>query len=57
MSQRLLDAGQILTKSSQNKVALFATRHFGAKQIEDKRISRLPNSRDRCICCLPFKAA
>jgi hypothetical protein len=57
MPQCLFYAGQILTDSSQNKLALFATRHFGAEQIEDERVGRLANSRDCYIRSLIFQAA
>jgi hypothetical protein len=56
ISQRLFNAGQVLTQPSQNKFALFAARHFGAKQLEDEWISRLANSSDRCVGSLSFQA-
>jgi hypothetical protein len=45
-----------LTEPSQNKFALFAARHFGAKQFKDQRISCLANSPDRCFGSLGFQA-
>jgi hypothetical protein len=56
ISQRLFNAGQVLTKPSQNKFALFAPRHFGTKQLKDERIGRLANSSDRCVGSLNFQA-
>jgi hypothetical protein len=56
ISQRLFNAGQVLTQPSQNEFALFAARHFGAKQLEDEWISRLANSSDRCVGSLSFQA-
>jgi hypothetical protein len=45
-----------LTEPSQNKLALFAARHFRAKKFKDKRISRLANSPDRDLGGLSLKA-
>jgi hypothetical protein len=45
-----------LTEASQNKLALFAARHLGAKQLKDKGISRLANSPDRRLGSLGFQA-
>jgi hypothetical protein len=44
-----------LTEPSQDKLALFATRHFGAKQFKDERIGRLANSPDRDLGGLGLK--
>ena len=57
MPQCLFYAGQILTKSSQNKFALFAAGQLGAEQIEDEWVRRLANSRDCDIRSLIFQAA
>jgi hypothetical protein len=56
ISQRPFNAGQVLTQPSQNKFALFAARHFGAKQLENEWIGCLANSSDRCVGSLSFQA-
>lgn len=56
ISQRLFNAGQVLTEASQNKFALFAARHFGAKQLEDERIGCLADAPDGCLGSLGFQA-
>src|SRR6516162_5147585 len=40
ISQSLLNQGQIFTEPIQNKLALFAARHFGTKQLKNERIGR-----------------
>jgi hypothetical protein len=56
ISQSLLNPGQIFTEPIQNKLALFAARHFGTKQLKDERIGRLPNSPHRCVGSFNFQA-
>jgi hypothetical protein len=56
ISQRLFNAGKVLTEASQNKFALFAARHFGTEQLKDERVGRLANSPDRCLGGLCFQA-
>jgi hypothetical protein len=56
ISQGLFNAAQVLTQSRQDDFALFAARHFRAKQLEDQWICRLANSPDRCFGSLRFKA-
>jgi hypothetical protein len=54
--QSLLNPGQIFTEPIQNKLAVFAARHFGTKQPKDERIGRLSNSPDRCVGSFSFEA-
>src|SRR5262249_25538199 len=49
-------ASRVRAEPSQNKLALFAARHLGAKQLEDKGIGRLANSPDRRLGSLGFQA-
>src|SRR6516165_9615312 len=56
ISQYPFNASQVLTESSQNKFALFAARHLGAKQSKNQRIGSLANSSDGYLCCLGFEA-
>jgi hypothetical protein len=45
-----------LAQPGQDEFALFAARHFGAKQLEDERIGRLANSPDCRVGSLSFQA-
>jgi len=56
ISQYPFNASQVLTASSQNKFALFAARHLGAKQSKNQRIGSLANSSDGYLGCLGFEA-
>ena len=56
ISQGRLNPSQVLTQPSQNKLTLFAPRHFRAKQFEDERIGSLANSLDSCRGGLSFQA-
>jgi hypothetical protein len=56
ISQYSFNASQVLTEPSQNKFALFATRHLGAKQFKNQRIGSLANSSDGYFGCLGFEA-
>ena len=56
ISQYPFNASQVLTESSQNKFALFAARHLGAKQSKNQRIGSLANSSDGYLGCLGFEA-
>jgi hypothetical protein len=57
MSHGLFNAAQVLPQPSQNEFAFFSARHFGAKQLKDKWISRLSNPPDRRIGSFGFHAA
>jgi len=56
ISQYPFNASQVLTEPSQNKFALFAARHLGAKQFKNQRIGSLANSSDGYLGGLGFEA-
>jgi hypothetical protein len=45
-----------LAQPRQNEFAIFAARHFRAKQLEDKWVGGLANSPDRRVGSLSFQA-
>jgi hypothetical protein len=55
IAKGLFNAGHVLAEPSQNQFALFAARHFGAKELKDEWIGRLANSPDRCVGSLSFQ--
>jgi len=56
ITQSLFNAPQVLTEPGQNKFALFAARHFVAKQPEDQWIGCLANSSNRHLGSLCFQS-
>jgi len=56
ISKYRFNASQVLTEPSQNKFALFAARHLGAKQFKNQRIGSLANSSDGYLGGLGFEA-
>ena len=54
-AERLFNAAQVLTQPSQNELAFFTARHFGAKQPKDEGVGCLSNAPDCCVGSLFFQ--